>query len=150
MGILRGVKNGVKSAFNAKKWVSADQLKSNAGFIASLVKKNLNNKPDEQAVVAESFDDYLKKSGLTEKQYQERRRYYRNISLIYAGVSGLVLIYTIALLFHHSYAAVFECFMLFILMSVLGFKAYITYTLLRNRQLRTTYRSVLNSLKFWS
>ena len=149
MGLLRGIKNGVKSAFNVKKWVGTEHLKANAGLIKNVYQKVSNNREKDTAVTDETFDAFIERQGLTEQTLQERIRYYRNVVWMFWGGTVLLLGYDIHLLLHGSLIAVFECSMLALLLSALGLKSYISLHLLRTRKLRTTMRDVVSSLKFW-
>lgn len=90
------VKSFFVSFVNVKKWISYDELTSNTKNVFGMYKRLVYKKPT--TIIQESFEESIKRQGLTELDLAKRKRYLFWASLMYGVIAIVLTIYGTILL----------------------------------------------------
>lgn len=95
MGFFRGVGRLVKPLVNFPKWMSADQISSDAKYISGIGKQLIT---PQKAQVKETFEEALIRLNLTENEIKARRKEFTHLSITFFCLFLLLLGYVIYLI----------------------------------------------------
>ena len=80
MGFFRGLGRMVKPLVNFPKWMSAEQITSDASYISQIGKQLVT---PQKAQVQESFEEALQRLNLTENDIRERHKEFKQLSMVF-------------------------------------------------------------------
>ena len=139
MGIRSYLKNTVKDNTNVKGWASWESLKKNGKTVASLL-NDLKTPDLSQPINKVSFDEAMKRYGLTDKDMQKRMQSHWYVAVVCAVLGVGTLGWTIHLLTKSLFLSSLVSLALAALMLVYAFREHFYYFQMKKRRLDCTVR----------
>ena len=146
MKIVRGIKNTGKrfgrTFLNFSAWMGTDTLRGYGAYINQSAKRIM--KP-AQAEVEETFEEAMKREGLTEADIQKRQKHCFNVAIAFLGLGVAVFAYSIYLLWNGHLMALLLGVGVTGLSLVQAFRYHFWYFQMKQRKLGCTFKEWLNS-----
>ncbi len=146
MGIKNFVKNTVKDNVNVKGWASWGAIKDNAKSIGTFMDAF---KADNQATAAtkETFDEAVKRYGLSEKDIAARMKSYFMVAVICAILGAAAFLWMFYLFFLEGmFLSGLVALALSVLMFSYAFREHFRYYQMKQRRLDCTFQEWLSHL----
>lgn len=144
MGIRDYIKNTVKANTNVKGWSGWDVVKNNAGVVASLA-EDLKAPKNNTAPLQVTFEEAMKKYGLTEADVKKNMKYHFLTAWLCFGLSVAAFLWTFHLLWKGMFLSGLVSLSLSALMASYGFREHFFYFEMKQRKLNCTVSEWLSN-----
>lgn len=139
MGVRSYVKNTFKANTDAKNWAAWDSIRSNARTVKNIVSDINGSGRDPSGVPQkETFDEAVKRFGLTEAELQVRMKNHYRVAVICAILGLFSLVWVIPLFIKALYLSTIVALALSMLMFAYAFSEHFLYFRMKERRLDCT------------
>lgn len=143
MGVGSYFKRTVKANTNVKGWTSWNAIRGNARVVGRFIRDI--RAPKTTVTANESFDEVIKRYGLTEQDLRARMRSYFRVAVLCAALGVLALLWMVYLFTKGMILPGFVALALASLMFSYGFREHFQYFQIQQRRLGCTVREWFSS-----
>ena len=141
----KGFKSYTRSMFHVSRWMATDEIKDNFRSLKSMAKQYCTV---EQAEFEETYEQAIKRLGLTESALDQKRREYLLQAYFYFAVAVALLGYAVYLYHLGHYLPMLMCLPIVLVLLSFFFKCHFWYTQIRHKRLGMSAREWFVSFVF--
>lgn len=141
MGFFKVVKKGITAGWKVSSWVGTDQIKGNVGAIKDLASAAfIANQKNAKAPKKETFEQCLRRLGISEAALQKRIKNSGQIILMCSLLSIPMALYTLYMFYSGYYLSGFVCLMLTAVLLAYSFREHFNRFQMQQRRLGCTFQ----------